>query len=172
MKRHKSLAAFPILGILLYVILFFLAKIKYAGGLEQYIMGQHLLCDLMERKSESGAVNDARYYAIIGHIFLFIGMSIFFYILPQSFKKLKKKPPIFQITGTVSMFLFLFLATDYHDLFVLIAGSIAVFTGFLLIYAYRKEALSLNSVLGIIACLLYTSPSPRDGLLSRMPSSA
>ena len=25
---------------------------------------------------------------------------------------------------------------------------------------------------GRIACLLYTSPSPRDGLLSRMPSSA
>ena len=25
---------------------------------------------------------------------------------------------------------------------------------------------------GIISCLLYTSPSPRDGLLSRMPSSA
>ena len=25
---------------------------------------------------------------------------------------------------------------------------------------------------GVVACLLYTSPSPRDGLLSRMPSSA
>ena len=25
---------------------------------------------------------------------------------------------------------------------------------------------------GITTCLLYTSPSPRDGLLSRMPSSA
>ena len=25
---------------------------------------------------------------------------------------------------------------------------------------------------GLYACLLYTSPSPRDGLLSRMPSSA
>ena len=24
----------------------------------------------------------------------------------------------------------------------------------------------------VMACLLYTSPSPRDGLLSRMPSSA
>ena len=24
----------------------------------------------------------------------------------------------------------------------------------------------------LVACLLYTSPSPRDGLLSRMPSSA
>ena len=27
-------------------------------------------------------------------------------------------------------------------------------------------------LLGITTCLLYTSPSPRDGLLSRMPSSA
>ena len=26
--------------------------------------------------------------------------------------------------------------------------------------------------MSIVGCLLYTSPSPRDGLLSRMPSSA
>ena len=30
----------------------------------------------------------------------------------------------------------------------------------------------LQGATGIYACLLYTSPSPRDGLLSRMPSSA
>ena len=29
-----------------------------------------------------------------------------------------------------------------------------------------------SSVRGCMVCLLYTSPSPRDGLLSRMPSSA
>ena len=29
-----------------------------------------------------------------------------------------------------------------------------------------------GTVLGAMVCLLYTSPSPRDGLLSRMPSSA
>ena len=28
------------------------------------------------------------------------------------------------------------------------------------------------TITGIYDCLLYTSPSPRDGLLSRMPSSA
>ena len=33
--------------------------------------------------------------------------------------------------------------------------------------AYRTWMLMLNDI-----CLLYTSPSPRDGLLSRMPSSA
>ena len=33
----------------------------------------------------------------------------------------------------------------------------------------RTERLAIALVIG---CLLYTSPSPRDGLLSRMPSSA
>ena len=43
---------------------------------------------------------------------------------------------------------------------------------------YYKEPLTETDKKGIIAfnmlqtCLLYTSPSPRDGLLSRMPSSA
>ena len=33
--------------------------------------------------------------------------------------------------------------------------------------------LDLKAVkVGVSTCLLYTSPSPRDGLLSRMPSSA
>ena len=37
----------------------------------------------------------------------------------------------------------------------------------LAIATQRKEALVADGI-----CLLYTSPSPRDGLLSRMPSSA
>ena len=40
----------------------------------------------------------------------------------------------------------------------------------------RSFAYSLKFILvfgvGALSCLLYTSPSPRDGLLSRMPSSA
>ena len=47
----------------------------------------------------------------------------------------------------------------------------------------QQEILALDTLLGILShaslaaglvviCLLYTSPSPRDGLLSRMPSSA
>ena len=35
-----------------------------------------------------------------------------------------------------------------------------------------KAATTTNSKLVDKSCLLYTSPSPRDGLLSRMPSSA
>ena len=34
------------------------------------------------------------------------------------------------------------------------------------------EGASRDAVRTLASCLLYTSPSPRDGLLSRMPSSA
>ena len=34
------------------------------------------------------------------------------------------------------------------------------------------DATTTQQAIAIAACLLYTSPSPRDGLLSRMPSSA
>ena len=35
-----------------------------------------------------------------------------------------------------------------------------------------KNIIEIGSGTGSLICLLYTSPSPRDGLLSRMPSSA
>ena len=35
-----------------------------------------------------------------------------------------------------------------------------------------KRAVDFNDANKVYVCLLYTSPSPRDGLLSRMPSSA
>ena len=38
--------------------------------------------------------------------------------------------------------------------------------------AYKTNGASGMDLMAFISCLLYTSPSPRDGLLSRMPSSA
>ena len=37
---------------------------------------------------------------------------------------------------------------------------------------YQSKMIGADCILLIASCLLYTSPSPRDGLLSRMPSSA
>ena len=48
-----------------------------------------------------------------------------------------------------------------------IAGAVAANT-------VIKTAIAMSGLTSILTwfCLLYTSPSPRDGLLSRMPSSA
>ena len=46
------------------------------------------------------------------------------------------------------------------------------FSGGTLIEVSYSEAADLGDIRDLMTCLLYTSPSPRDGLLSRMPSSA
>ena len=45
-------------------------------------------------------------------------------------------------------------------------------SGGLVAFIEGQEMRSVVSWLKTWTCLLYTSPSPRDGLLSRMPSSA
>ena len=40
------------------------------------------------------------------------------------------------------------------------------------LYRWQEDAISQSPASEYVPCLLYTSPSPRDGLLSRMPSSA
>ena len=39
-------------------------------------------------------------------------------------------------------------------------------------YAMEEDGYMFGAPVKMDGCLLYTSPSPRDGLLSRMPSSA
>ena len=64
----------------------------------------------------------------------------------------------------------LFSRTRWHSQILLIGASLIFYSWF------KSEYLILlvGSMVGnyVLACLLYTSPSPRDGLLSRMPSSA
>ena len=51
-------------------------------------------------------------------------------------------------------------------------GENYVDTAVKILIAVVIGALLLAGLYALFGCLLYTSPSPRDGLLSRMPSSA
>ena len=57
-------------------------------------------------------------------------------------------------------------SSPFNSLVTLVVGGLAVV---LAIFAIRWV---ITSEFEIIRCLLYTSPSPRDATLSRMPSSA
>ena len=59
-----------------------------------------------------------------------------------------------------------FTATRPNQLWVADITFVATWTGFIYV------AFIIDVFARYIVCLLYTSPSPRDGLLSRMPSSA
>ena len=61
-----------------------------------------------------------------------------------------------------------------RDLFIPVAGILPIASGVLLnVLTERGQVKGFDAVkFRFKGCLLYTSPSPRDGLLSRMPSSA
>ena len=55
---------------------------------------------------------------------------------------------------------------------ILVALAIAIIV-YLLHWLYRRSSKEVSFVrTGMLGCLLYTSPSPRDRTRSRMPSSA
>ena len=86
-------------------------------------------------------------------------------------------PNVVAILYLISALLFIFAlrglshpdSSRLGNIFGIIGMIIAIFTTLLF-----KSVLSYYEIGAaiLIGCLLYTSPSPRDGLLSRMPSSA
>ena len=64
---------------------------------------------------------------------------------------------------------------SWHEPTISIIGSSVVLGHIFSPWLKFKGGKGVATMLGLIlyiSCLLYTSPSPRDGLLSRMPSSA
>lgn len=150
---YKQLSFVPIIGILLYTILFFVSKKSYGGGLEEFKWGQHLFCDLMEKVSHQGHSNNARTLAILGNTCLFIGMATFFYLIPLEFKDRNSSLNIVQVLGVACMLNFLFLFTQYHDLVVLASGSIGFVVVTLLIKEYILQG-SFGKYWFEIICLI------------------
>ena len=74
-------------------------------------------------------------------------------------------------TTTVSFSLFFIISMFYFSFFFLLMALTVISVN---VNVLRDEHRRLGFLqwLSHLSCLLYTSPSPRDGLLSRMPSSA
>src|SRR5664279_2606883 len=66
-----------------------------------------------------------------------------------------------EVTATISLKL--------SDGFSKLVPTVIVVIGYICAFILLSQVLKRGMSIGV--CLLYTSPSPRDGLLSRMPSS-
>ena len=110
--------------------------------------------------------------------FTFILLYILFFISIEDINTMlisESKLIVFALSGIIYL-AFLGLSNDKIDIKDLITtNSLSMIIIFIIMYSISYisyKIIGINSLgLGDI-CLLYTSPSPRDGLLSRMPSSA
>lgn len=133
-----------------YLIVFTIAAIDYPGGSENHFVAEgysffhNFLCDVMNPVTQGGIVNNARGLAIVAHLILSITMISFFYILPEIFDRTNLKTKMIRGFGVLSMTVFIFMFTSYHDSIVTwtaILGTFALVPFFIELARYNNKHL-------------------------------
>lgn len=121
----------PIIGIILFIILFVIAANFYPGGSnvnrtkEGFDWINNYWCDLFSKTAKNGESNPGRIYGLTGIILLFSSLAVFWYYLPQFFHERKLNTYIIRYTGSISMFILIFVFTRFHDSVIGIGSTIS-----------------------------------------------
>jgi len=147
---------FPIIGMVIYVIVFSIAALDYPGGsynLPQYdghSYFHNFLCDTMLPLTPGGELNLARPLAIMAHLILSAVMISFFYFLPEIFDRKNRNTKLMRVLGMLTMTVFIFMYTEYHDLIVVltgILGSLALIPFFIELRKFTHRGLTFIAIL-------------------------
>jgi hypothetical protein len=119
---------FPIIGLGLYLIIFSISASDYSGGSINvpdaigYSFFNNFLCDVMTRSTSGGIEHNTRLLAIAAHWVLSFTMILFFYLLPEIFQTKNRNTFLVRFFGVLTMTVFIFMFTVYHDLIVTLTG--------------------------------------------------
>lgn len=134
MKRYSEEERWlliPVLGILLFIVLYFVATLYYPGGStaspthEGFDWINNYWCDLIARHAKNGEPNTARTIALIAMIILFSSLAVFWFYLPRLFHERKFMTLLIRYTGSISMFILIFVFTRFHDSVIGIGSTIS-----------------------------------------------
>ncbi|NND33956.1 MAG: hypothetical protein HKN76_15315 [Saprospiraceae bacterium] len=154
---------FPIVGLVVYLILFSTAAIGYPGGSINYpdAIGysffNNFLCDVMVGTTLAGIENNARTLAIISHWVLSFTMISFFYLLPEIFSVKNRNTFLTRFFGVLTMTIFSFMFTAYHDVIVTltgIMGTIALIPFFIELRNYDHQGLKILAYLCFLLSII------------------
>jgi hypothetical protein len=162
-QKNSRWALTPILGIIVFVLLYIIATILYPGGNQADKNAQgfswlhNYWCNLLNEKSMNGVTNSGRPVALIAMTALCIALASFWYLLAivLPFSPVQKK--LLLLSGISSAITGIFIFTPYHDALINIAGIMALFAFALLmmaLYKNRWPALFYTGLLNIGLILL------------------
>ena len=81
----------------------------------------------MDPITKGGLYNPARGLAVVSHIVLSFAMISFFYLLPEIFSDRGKNFYLTRYIGMLTMGIFVFMSTSYHDFVVTLTGVLGTF---------------------------------------------
>lgn len=168
----------PLIGILLFVLLYIVATLLYPGGSQAdknskgFSWVNNYWCNLLNENAINGHVNPARPAAMTAMFILCVTLAAFWFLFTRIIHFSKLARLVITFSGLTSMTTALFLFTSYHDIVINIAGILAItaltatFAGLYKNKWYRLFALGLFNLLLIIANnILYYG----TGLLKYLP---
>jgi len=149
----------PLFGMLLFVLFYILAALKYPGG--SWIMPQqngfsfwnNYLCDLLDQNAINGELNTARYFARTSLTVLCLSLVLLWYYLPSLFKGKNFNKNIMWLSGIAALVATSFLSSGAHDRTIRIAGFFAVIA-FLTCFVELLKARHIKLFVFGIGCLI------------------
>lgn len=174
----KRFALLPIFGIVIYVILFFIAAFLYTGGHESvpnakgFSWIHNYWCDLMATK-KFGRYNEGHLIAKIGHIVITSSVLIFFLVFPYLFESVNRRLRCVQFFGATAMVSIFFVFTASHNLSInlmVFFGLIAGVLGLIELWKSKKNKTLYGAFIclsaNVVAYLMYAT----DFLIEFLPA--
>ena len=158
--RAGNIYLLPILGTIIFVILFFTATLYYPGGNQVYSQASgfswrnNYWCNLLMDIAINDEHNAAKPAALAGAVILALTLVMFWFLFFSYVAFSKSAKVVLQLSAVLSMSLSLFIFTQWHDVLITIAGIfgvIALSGTFIGLYKLRWNNLL---VLGIVNLLL------------------
>jgi hypothetical protein len=156
MKIDRGYLLLPLVGVVVFVILYYISTLYYPGGSDvdtNYIgfdWKNNYWCDLTDEITESGAENPARPVAIFAMFVLCLSIAYLSYIIPPFFRKLKFSFLI-SYFGISSMVAANFVFTEFHSSAAYISGILGIIPLALAYYGLYKHRHKMLFVFGIIS---------------------
>jgi hypothetical protein len=131
---YRYLNYLPIAGLILFCFFYAYAAFIFPGGsytkpnAQQYSFFHNLICDTMDVITINGTPNNARSVAVISHVILSISVGLFYLILPKIFTTKSFATKFISIGGMITMTVFAFMFTDFHDEIVVLTAVLGSIT--------------------------------------------
>lgn len=158
--RPENWLFIPMIGIGLFLASYFLAAYNYPGGSNANRLGMgfdwinNYWCDLLAKTAKNGSRNTGRVFSLTGTIILFTSLAIFWYHLPAFFHERKRNILLIRYTGSLSMFILIFIFTQFHDSVIGIGSTISAVPMAATLSELKKNRLKILYVFGWICILL------------------
>lgn len=133
MNKLKQISLLlPIIGIIVFVVLFVKAASLYPGGSNYNLEAKgfsclhNYWCELLNPVSKNGQTNNGKFYALIAMMVLSASLSWFMLIMPKMFAIKFKGFVVVQLCGILAFISGVFIFTSFHDVIIIAAAPLAI----------------------------------------------